>query len=242
MPERQPRILALHHFLQYHMVYPVVLSSLLGVAFFVVRALWSDSFLHKFLMWNLFLAWIPFFCALWMASLHRRRASAWLYILPLMVWLLFFPNAAYLVTDLYNLQNMPPVPFWYDIGFFATLAWTGLLLAVASLQIVQRMVRQSFGVLWSWIVVLIVVGLNGVGIYLGRFLRWNSWDIVTDPLAVVQDAITPFLHPIANRQPVAIIIVFSAMLLVFYLSVLALQREPSSQGRTSTPREWNRFE
>lgn len=228
MTERQPRILAFHQFLQSHMVYPVVLSSLLCVAFFAVRVMWTDSFLHRFLMWNLFLAWIPFLCALWMASMYQRRTWAVMYILPLVVWLLFFPNAAYLVTDLYNLQDMPPVPLWYDIGFFATMAWTGLILAVASLQIVQRMVKQSFGVVWSWIVVLVVVGLNGVGIYLGRFLRWNSWDVVTDPRAVLQDAITPFLHPVAYRQPVAVIIVFSAMLLVVYVSVLAFQRESSN--------------
>lgn len=229
MFDLQSRISSLHRFLQAQLFYPVVLSSLLGVVFFAVRALWSDSYIHKFLMWNLFLAWIPFGCAMWMAAIHRRRASAWQYIVPSLVWLLFFPNAAYLVTDLYNLSDMPPVPFWYDIGFFATLAWTGLLLAVASLQIVQRMVKQSFGLVRSWVIVLVVVGLNGVGIYLGRFLRWNSWDVVTDPLGVLQDAIMPFLHPIAYRQPVAIIIVFSAMLFVFYVSVLALQQRDSSQ-------------
>lgn len=227
MFDLQARLDNLHRFLKDQMFYPVALSSMLGVAFFVVRWLWSDTYLHRFLMWNLFLAWIPLVCAMWMAAMHNRRAAAWQYLLPSVVWLLFFPNAAYLVTDLYNLTDMPPVPFWYDIGFFATLAWTGLLLAVASLQIVQRMVRESFGVVSSWLVVLIVVGLNGVGIYLGRFLRWNSWDVVTDPLPVLKDAVMPFLHPIAYRQPVAVIIVFSAMLLVFYVSVLALQREPS---------------
>lgn len=227
MFDLQTRLGNLHRFLRDQMFYPVVLSSMLGVAFFVVRCLWSDTFLHRFLMWNLFLAWIPFLCAMWMAAMHHRRTAAWQYLVPSVVWLLFFPNAAYLVTDLYNLTDMPPVPYWYDIGFFATLAWTGLLLAVASLQIVQRMIRESFGVVSSWLVVLIVVGLNGVGIYLGRFLRWNSWDVVTDPLAVLQDAVMPFLHPIAYRQPVAVIIVFSAMLFVFYVSVLALQRESS---------------
>ncbi len=227
MPGFQTRIINLHRFLQDQLFYPVLISSLLGVAFFVVRALWSDSLIHRFMMWNLFLAWIPYSCALFMAVLHRRRAGAWQFILPSLVWLLFFPNAAYLVTDLYNLREFPPVPYWYDIAFFITMAWTGLLLAVASLQIVQRMVKQSVGFVWSWIMVLVVVGLNGVGIYLGRFLRWNSWDVVTDPLAVLQDAITPFLHPIAHRQPVAIIIVFSAILLVVYVSVLALQRDSS---------------
>ncbi len=217
------RLRSVHRFLQEQLFYPLVLSSLLGIVFFFGRVWWSDSFLHRFLMWNLFLAWIPYLCALVMAYLYRRRAGAWQYIFPLVVWLLFFPNASYLVTDLYNLHELPPVPLWYDIGYFATLAWTGLLLAVASLQIVQRMVRHSFGALASWLVVLVVVGLNGIGIYLGRFLRWNSWSVVTHPVAVLEDALMPFLHPIAYRQSVAAIIVFSALLLVCYVSVLALQ-------------------
>lgn len=211
-------------FLKQQLFYPVVLSSLLGVAFFAARVVWTDSFTHLFLMWNLFLAWIPYVCAMGMAVMHHRRAAAWQYVIPSIVWLLFFPNAAYLVTDLVNLFELPPVPYWYDIAFFATLAWTGLLLAVASLQIVQRMVKDSFGALWGWLVVFIVIGLNGVGIYLGRFLRWNSWDIVTDPLLILRDAVMPFLHPIAYRQSVAVMIVFSAMLLVCYLSILFLQQ------------------
>ena len=211
-------------FLKNQLFYPVTLASLLGVAFFAARVWWSDSFQHLFLMWNLFLAWIPYVCALGMAVMHYRRAAAWQYVIPSLVWLLFFPNAAYLVTDLVNLMELPPVPYWYDIAFFATLAWTGLLLAVASLQIVQRMIKKSAGVFWSWVVVLVVIGLNGVGIYLGRFLRWNSWDVVTDPLLVLRDAVMPFLHPIAYRHSVAVVIVFSAMLLVCYVSILFLQQ------------------
>lgn len=223
------RVAALHRFFQEQLLYPVVLSSLLGVMFFAVRVLYSDSFLHRFLMWNLFLAWIPYLCALGMALMYRRHARGWMYVVPLVVWILFFPNAAYLVTDLQNLRDLEPVPFWYDIGFFATMAWTGLLLAVASLQIVQRMVKQSFGSIVSWAVVLVVVGLNGLGIYLGRFLRWNSWNVLTHPVEIAQDALMPFLHPIAYRQSVAAIIVFSALLLVCYVSVLALQSRSSDK-------------
>ncbi len=221
MIERQARLQAVSDFLREQLFYPVLMSSLLGVAFFAVHALWSDSFSHKFLMWNLFLAWIPYLCALAMAALHERRARAWQYALPALAWLLFFPNAAYLVTDLVNLYEHPPVPYWYDIVFFATLAWTGLLLAVASLLIVQRMVKSAWGAFWSWAVVLIVIGLNSVGIYLGRFMRWNSWDILTDPLQILRDAAMPFLHPLAYRQSVAVMIVFSALLFVCYVSILS---------------------
>jgi uncharacterized membrane protein len=229
MIARPSRIANLHRFFADQLVYPVVLSSLLGVTFYIVRWWWSGSPMHIFLMWNLFLAWIPYLSALLMAKMFKHNASPWLYVFPFIVWLLFFPNSLYLVTDLQNLTDLPPVPFWYDLGFFATMAWTGVLLAVASLQILQRIVRHSLGWVTSWLFVLFVIGLNGVGIYLGRFLRWNSWDVVTEPRAVLQDAIMPFLHPIAYRQPVAIIIVFSALLLVCYVSVLALQHHESPQ-------------
>lgn len=232
------RIEPFDRFLKQQLFYPVFLSSLLGVAFFVVRATWSDSFLHKFLMWNLFLAWIPYLCALAMAVLHARHARAWQYVIPALVWLLFFPNAAYLVTDLVNLNEQPPVPYWYDIAFFATLAWTGLLLAVASLFIVQRMVKDAWGAFWSWIVVLFVIGLNGVGIYLGRFLRWNSWDILTDPLQIVRDAAMPFLHPIAYRHSVAVMLVFSALLFVCYVSILSFSaRGAQNESGARAPKQ-----
>ncbi len=237
MQQAQSHLASVSHFLREQLFYPVLLSSLLGVAFFAVHALWSDSFAHKFLMWNLGLAWIPYLCALAMAALHERRARAWQYVIPALAWLLFFPNAAYLVTDLVNLYEHPPVPYWYDIVFFATLAWTGLLLAVASLQIVQRMVKNAWGVFWSWIVVLLVIGLNGVGIYLGRFLRWNSWDILTDPLPILRDAAMPFLHPFAYRQSVAVMLVFSALLFVCYVSILSFStRGARPENGTRPPR------
>jgi len=237
---RQPLWFAsFSRFFQDHLFFPVALSSLLGIAFFATRVAWSDSWLHKPLMWNLFLAWIPYLCALAMAALHQWRAQAWQYILPALVWLLFFPNAAYLVTDLINLNEFPPVPYWYDVAFFATLAWTGLLLAVASLQIVQRMAQSAWGVVRSWVVVLGMIGLNSIGIYLGRFLRWNSWDILTDPLPILRDAAMPFLHPLAHRQSVAVMLVFSALLLVCYVSMLSFSKRgaPNESARGARENE-----
>ncbi|MDL1897495.1 DUF1361 domain-containing protein [Anaerolineae bacterium CFX7] len=91
MQQAQSHLASVSHFLREQLFYPVLLSSLLGVAFFAVHALWSDSFAHKFLMWNLGLAWIPYLCALAMAALHERRARAWQYVIPALAWLLFFP-------------------------------------------------------------------------------------------------------------------------------------------------------
>lgn len=220
---------AFHRFLQKHLFYPLVLSSLLAFAFYIGRIYISHERTHFFLMWNLFLAWIPYVCALWIGSLQRAQARAWHYALPLLLWLLFFPNATYLVTDFYNLSEFASVPLWYDIGLFSACAWSGLLLAVASLMIVQGLVKQYLGGFVSWLFVLLVVALNGLGIYLGRFMRWNSWDVFTDPIPVLMDALTPFMHPIAHRQTIAAIAMFSAFLLVCYVSVMSFSRRTESR-------------
>lgn len=214
-------IYSLHRLLSRHLFYPLVLSSLLALAFYLGRIWLSRSPSHLFLMWNLFLAWVPYLCALAIGLLQMRSSRAWLYLAPLAVWLLFFPNATYLVTDFYNLNEYASVPLWYDIGLYATCAWTGLLLAVASLMIVQGLVRQYLGAWFSWLFVLAMVGLNGVGIYLGRFMRWNSWDVFTDPIPVLNDALAPFMHPIAHRGSIAVMVMFSAFLLVCYVTVMS---------------------
>lgn len=217
-------IYSTHKFLKHQLFYALVLSSLLAFAFFVGRVYISRTGTHFFLMWNLFLAWIPYLCSLLIAVLYLRRARWWAFVLPAALWLLFFPNAAYLVTDLYNLEELAPVPFWYDIGLFAACAWTGLLLAVASLYTMQLLVKNYFGGALSWIFVFSVVALNGLGIYLGRFMRWNSWDLFVHPFRVLGDTIAPLLHPTSHREPVGVTLMFGALLLVCYITIVSFQQ------------------
>jgi uncharacterized membrane protein len=121
-------------------VIPAALSSLLAVGLLAGRVYHSRTLIFVFLLWNLFLAWIPYLGSLWADRLHRRHPRRWWYLfLPGALWLAFFPNAPYIVTDFWHLQERPSVPMWYDIGMLSAFALTGLFLAIFSLHTMQRL-------------------------------------------------------------------------------------------------------
>lgn len=221
-----------HRFLLRHSVYPIALSSLLACAMFAGRVVLSRSWTYQFLVWNLFLAWVPYACSLWMAVLHEHHPRGWWYlILPGLLWLIFLPNAPYLITDLWHLDERPPVSMWYDIGLLATFAWTGCFLAIASLRSVQRVVHAFLGWVASWLFVAGALMLSGLGIYLGRFLRWNSWDLVTQPRSILADVAPRLLDPLGHRQAYGVTLMFAAFLLVCYLTFVSVQHhEPHDSG------------
>ena len=143
------------------------------------------------------------------------------------IWLLFFPNAPYIVTDFYHLDNRPPVPMWYDIGLIATYAFTGCFLGLASLRTMHELTERLlarlgiWGKMISWLFVAIALGLSALGIYLGRFGRFNSWDLFSNPFSVVKEIAQPLMNPLNNLQFVGFVMLFTALLLVFYLMFLS---------------------
>jgi uncharacterized membrane protein len=173
-----------------------------------------------FLVWNLFLAWLPYLGSLWTTYLYRRQSRRWWsLLLPSLLWLIFFPNAPYLVTDLLHLQSRAPVPIWYDLGLLSTFAWAGLFLAIFSLRTMQMLVKTLAGSLTSWLFVASVLGLSGLGIYLGRFLNWNSWDLFFHPFDVLSDVAIRLAHPLSHLQTFGVTFLFAAFLLVCYLTI-----------------------
>ena len=199
------------------------LSLLLSFALIAVRVLITRNLLFVFLLWNLFLAAIPFGLS---AALHLagRRTPARLLLPVGLVWLLFFPNAPYLVTDLFHLEPRPGVPYWYDLALIMSCAWNGLMLAFASLLDMHALVRQRLGLVAGWAFVTVALGLSAFGVYLGRYLRYNSWDILSNPFTLFYDIVTRFLHPFHNWQTWGVTVVFWAFLLLGYSTVRLLGR------------------
>jgi uncharacterized membrane protein len=215
-----------HEFLAHRSLYAVLLSSALAVMLFAGRIYLSRTIVFAFLGWNLVLAWVPYLLSLWADQLHRHYPRYWwgLFV-PGVLWIAFFPNASYILTDFWHLAERPPVPIWYDIGLLAVFSLSGLFLAVLSLRVMQRLVRYYVGNALSWLFVMVVAGLSGLGVYLGRFLRWNSWDLLLHPRGVLADVATRLANPLAHRQTFGVTFLFGAILFLCYLALTS--REPA---------------
>jgi uncharacterized membrane protein len=167
------------------------------VGLVVARVAYSESARHLGLIWNLFLAWIPFMLAYFAHAVSWRKASLYL-IIPFIafLWLIFFPNAPYMLTDLQDLsREASDAPLWYDVIIVVWTSWTGTLLGVISLYLMQDIIIRSFGRSVGWIFVFVISILSSFGIYIGRFVRLNSWDILQDPAETAQEIMGIIIDP-----------------------------------------------
>ncbi|MCL2130879.1 MAG: DUF1361 domain-containing protein [Lentimicrobiaceae bacterium] len=167
--------------------------------FSIFRAAYSDTKTFLFLNWNLFLATIPWLLssfAVIRPSIQKKKTVTFLL---LGTWLLFFPNAPYILTDLFHLRQNFSMPIWFDLVLILSFAWTGLLFGFLSLWDIERMLSKSINPKIVKCISLILLFLGSFGIYLGRYLRWNSWDIIKEPFRLFYDIgdriINPFEHP-----------------------------------------------
>ncbi|MCX6978997.1 MAG: DUF1361 domain-containing protein, partial [Verrucomicrobia bacterium] len=197
------------------------LASLLATSFIPLRLLWGGKLAYSFLFWNLFLAWIPLLTALLTYGLISTRTRPSLLVATSsLLWFLFFPNAPYIVTDLIHLHERPPVPYWFDIICVIASVQTGLFLGYFSLYLMQEVVRHLLGRAASWSFVLLVLALSSFGIYLGRFLRWNSWNALLEPLDTLRHAAT-VANPWNNPAPLLFSLTFFPFSLACYAIVYA---------------------
>lgn len=190
----------------------------MACSFYAFRVIYSGTYNYANLLWNIFLAWLPYIFAVIASSLYGSIPKRWMLILLFgFLWLLFFPNAPYIVTDFYYLDPRPPVPLWFDISLIAIFAFTGCFLAIASLRTIHLMIDKSFGRIFGWLFALLALGLASFGVYLGRFGRYNSWDILLAPKSLVKEIASNLLNPLDNLGFVGFTIMFTSILLVFYL-------------------------
>jgi uncharacterized membrane protein len=207
----------MHHFVSRYRIYSLALCSVLACGLLAVRMELTNTRNYFFLVWNLILAWVPYLAALWAAGEQRRKPrQSWRLLLPMALWLLFLPNAPYLITDFVHLPGMEFVR-WYDIGVLAAFALSGWLLGAVSLRAMQEVVRERLGGVLSWGFVFVSAGLCGLGVYLGRFLRWNSWDVFTQPRALLHEAIVVAADPGNHARILGVSLLFAALMLVGHL-------------------------
>jgi uncharacterized membrane protein len=180
------------------------------------------------MIWNLFLAFIPYAVSRVLSS-RKLHLGNGVMILGAIVWLLFIPNSFYIITDLFHLDNKTGVPLWFDLALLFSVAWNGLLMGILSVEHIEQIAAERLGKNIQLVLLYPIMFLNAFGIYLGRYLRYNSWDVIDNPLGLMRDIIYLFIHPIRNRFDWGMIICYSILLTMIYITLKRLSTSRQSR-------------
>lgn len=216
--------------------YPaLVVASALGIALVGLRNVLFGQGAYQFYAWNLFLAWLPLAFAMH-ATTTAPAPRPGLRVVSAGLWLLFLPNAPYLVTDLVHWIPRRPVPEWFDLLLCVHFAWLGLALGFTSLRRMESEVVRRHGTAWGRTFALACLGLCSFGVYLGRFRRWNSWDLLWSPAALLEDVTRRVLDPWHHRGTWAFTGTCAIFLMSAYWAMAAMHAEPADRPSSGPAR------
>ncbi len=202
------------------------LTALTSLCFMLIlsRMHLAQSKMFLFLVWNLFLAGIPWVLSTIMILFPKLQKKNLLVVFILGVWLVFFPNAPYILTDLFHLKKSLTMPLWYDLTLVLAFAWTGLVFGFLSLWDIEQILNQKIKPIYTSIISSSLLFLAGFGIYLGRYLRWNSWDVLQQPEGLLIDIGDRVIHPFSHPTTWGVTILMGLLLNMFYWSFKLMRK------------------
>jgi uncharacterized membrane protein len=200
----------------------LIISCGFSCLLLVARVLITGYLTYAFLVWNLFLAFLPYAVTEWLWVPARATKNKIILVGFLLLWLLFIPNSFYILTDLFHLDKFNSAPKWFDLLLIFSFAWNGLLLGLVSVRKTELILEVISGRGFSLFIVLIVMWLNAFGIYIGRYLRFNSWDIFMHPFSLFSEMSEILLHPARNKMEWGMITVYAFFMGVIYTTIKTL--------------------
>ena len=198
----------------------LLLSCFLSCVLLVARMIVTGSLAYLCLPWNLFLAFVPYLITLRLEK-HADRHPVILFFI-LACWLLFIPNSFYIITDLFHLTEITSAPQWFDLLLVFSFAWNGIVFGILSVRRVEQLVARIYGRRFSAGLIIVVMWLNALGIYIGRYLRYNSWDIITDPFSLISGITDLVVNPFANAVAWGMTLCYALFMTILYFTVRAL--------------------
>ena len=202
----------------------LALSCLFSMAILVVRIGYTGRWAFSFLSWNLFLAFVPYVLTKWLVQHPLWIARRWTFTAVFVVWLLFVPNAFYIITDLFHLHLSADVPLWFDLALLLSFAWNGLLFGILSVRQMERIVTVKWSLRYDWLFIYPVMALNAFGVYVGRYLRFNSWDVVTNPFGLAEDVLYLLMHPVLYRFDWSMIFCYAVLMALIYSALKSISK------------------
>lgn len=187
----------------------------------LVRFIKTDQYSFFFLLWNLFLAWLP------LLIIRQYKVSQ-----PVLrrwstigTCLLFLPNAPYIITDLFHLRKHLLAPLWFDTLLVFSFAFIGLFLFLRTLEELLSVLRPMVSSPVRFLILKAIILLsNGYGIYLGRYLRFNSWDLISNPFDLISSLGRSLFHEDHYRETLAISVAFSVFLYIIFELYMDLKK------------------
>ncbi len=203
----------------------LLFSSLVSVTLLALRMIVAGNLKFWFMIWNLFLAWVPLIFALGIRiKLAKKPLMDWQNLGLLALWLGFLPNSFYLISDLIHLQSSGEASVLYDAAMMTSFIINGLILGYISVYIVHMQLLKLLKPRTVHIILGLVFLACGFATYLGRYLRWNTWDILLNPAGILFDLSERVINPILHIQTYIVTFVFFVVLISTYAVVYQLIR------------------
>lgn len=202
----------------------LTLSMAFSIALAMARVAYTGKITYVSLIWNLFLAWLPYMISSWMQQRTEVRKNNRKFAVLAFVWLLFIPNSFYILTDLFHLGEHNNVPMWFDLALIISFAWDGLLLGILSVRQMEKMVQRFLPGKHELLFIYPIMWLNALGVYIGRYPRFNSWDIITNPFGLSAYILRMLGHPIQYKYAWGMVACFSVFMTLVYLTIKRISK------------------
>ncbi len=190
----------------------LIILSIYAITLVIFRVFYTNSGFYLFLVWNLFLAVIPYL----ITNFLKQNKNSYLFYFLFPIWLLFLPNAPYIITDLFHLPQGTLMPLWYDLLLIVVFSVNGMVLFFYSLNDMFNEIKEKYSIKIAQFIISISIFLSGFGIYLGRYLRWNSWEILQNPKLLFYDILKPIINPTQHPRTWGITFGYGFLFIICY--------------------------
>lgn len=201
----------------------LTLSMLFSVLLVAARIAYTGQSTFLFMIWNLFLAWLPYALTTWLQQGPDIVNKGWKLAAVFLIWLPVVPNSFYILTDLFHLGRSN-VPRWFDLAMIVSFAWNGLVLGILSVRQMEKYIEPYLRGRHELFFVYPVMWLNALGVYIGRYYRFNSWDIVVNPFDLMAGILEAIAHPVAYKDVWGMVGCFSVFMTLVYLTIKRIAR------------------